>query len=224
LKELDHTKKRFELAKRYAQIEDFKTATQLLDAEHEFQKSRKTPLLPQVRGRIEPLVPTVFERSALQEFFAAVTRESLPVREVIPPIPAPKVKQSQKLLLTNSVSSQPKQQEEDQTSLLGMFANSYAAARSFSKASSFIVEIPDQYCNLKIRAWDNLMREAIKAGELETALDALQKSDRLSKRANLENPEFVRKQLVAIAKLYSQRNQPKEAAQLLEFALLTLKR
>lgn len=218
LKALDQTKNRFALAKRYTQIEDFETANQLLDAEHEFQKSHKTPLLPQFRNLIEPFLPILpLSRSPLQEFFDAALTEPLPVRQSVPPILTPKVKQSQKHPSTQQKDS------SDRIILREMFANSYAAARNFAKASSSIVEIPDQYCYLKIRTWNNLMREAVKAGELKMALDALQKSDRLSKRAKLENSEFLRSQLVAIARLYSQRNQLKEAAQLLEFALLEVK-
>lgn len=216
LKSLNSNQNRFNLASKYIKIEDFATARRLLNAEYEVQKNQYNL----TRLNINPFptpVPRFVPRSPLEEFFSAA--QYIPVTKD-PPL---RTKQTRKSPLKISpISLSQANRQSDRIAVLAAFANSYASARDFTTAYTLMAEIPDTNCTHKIRAWNHLITEAMKAGRLALAFDALQNSDRLSKRANLKNSEFVRSNLVAIAKLYSQANQPQEALLLLESALVRL--
>ncbi|MGG6269829.1 tetratricopeptide repeat protein [Leptolyngbya sp. AN03gr2] len=208
-------KSQFAIAYLYTQVGDFQTANQRLDAINVDRAAADLVAFPtpnQYESHVEltPLLPM----SGLGSFFSSARFAPLPSV-----IPAPQQKQLDKPVPIPSAKPSPATVTANRLEILGALAKHYAIAQNFQKANALIEQIPNRYCTFKSDVLAQVTKSAIAANQLEIALNALQKSDRLNQRASQPDPNFVRMQLIAIAKRYSQRNQFKEAALLLESAL-----
>ncbi|MGG6263054.1 tetratricopeptide repeat protein [Leptolyngbya sp. AN03gr2] len=207
-------KSQFKIAYLYARIGDFQTANQRLDAinvDREVAALTNPPTTNQYEAHFE-LAPLPI--SGLGSFFSSA--------RFAPPsvlIPAAQQKQFDKPATIPIAKPSLATATANRFAILGALAKHYAIAQNFQKATALIEQIPNQYCTFKSDVLAQVTKSAIAADQLEIALDALQKGDRLNQRASQPDPNFVRMQLIAIAKRYSQRNQFKEAALLLESAL-----
>ncbi len=212
---LKDLKSQFAIAYLYARVGDFQTANQRLDAINVDRAAADlvaSPTLNQYESHFElaPLSPS----SGLGSFFSSARFAPSPSA-----IPAPQQKQFDKPVPIPSAKPSPATVTANRFEILGALAKHYAITQNFQKANALIEQIPNQYCTFKSDVLAQVTKSAIAANQLEIALDALQKSDRLNQRASQPDPNFIRMQLIAIAKRYSQRNQFKEAALLLESAL-----
>ena len=204
-------KSQFAIAYLYTRIGDFQTANQRLDAinaDREAADLIASPTPNQYESHFElaPLSPP----SGLGSFFSSARFAPSPSV-----IPAPQQKQLDKPVTIPIAKPSPATVTANRFEILGALAKHYAIAQNFQKANALIEQIPNQYCTFKSDVLAQVTKSAIAANQLEIALDALQKSDRLNQRASQPNPNFVRMQLIAIAKRYSQQNQFSEAALLL---------
>jgi hypothetical protein len=201
-------------AEKYAAIGDYVQANRLIDS-HLVEPPKPVPV-PLLRLPSLPSVPLVpsFGSPFVSFFDSFVNFPTIRSTPIPFPNPLPNRRtpaRTKQLPLT--------QTGDDQAISQAKYARAYATARNFAKATQFANQIPDRYCNFKSGVWQHIATAALGADQLEVALDALQRSDRLDRRAQSTNPEFVRSQLIAIAKRHAQRNQFQQSALLLELAL-----
>ncbi|MGG6269830.1 hypothetical protein ACQ4M3_40645 [Leptolyngbya sp. AN03gr2] len=222
-----------QIAEQYAAIGEFDQATQLIDQ----QRTRRvqSQLSPLPVSIVAPPLDLLNEPpfTPLGVFFSNVLLDvNLPQRAPdtrslqrrVTPIPSIQSKQSKKPRTVQPPKLPPTSRlspEESRALDEARYIRAYAQARNFTKASNLLAQIPDHLCLFKAELFDNIAIAALEAGQLEIAIGNFQQAKRLSQRANRVRSERIDR-FIAIAKLYSERNQTTEAIRLLEATLALL--
>ena len=222
-----------QIAEQYAAIEEFDQATRLIDQQRNRRVQSKISPLPVsiVAPPFDllnepPLTPlgVFFSNALLDVNLPQRAPDTRSLQRRTTPIPSIQSKQSKKPRTVQPPTPPPTLRlspEENRALDEARYIRAYAQARNFTKASNLLAQIPDHLCLFKAELFDNIAIAALEAGQLEIAIDSFQQAKRLSQRANRVSSERIDR-LIAIAKLYSERNQTTKAIRLLETALSLL--